>query len=44
MTLITRAAYEAIISGQEFIDRSTLEKTKYTSPSERRKLYESIIN
>lgn len=44
MTLITRAACEAIISGQEFIDRSTLEKTKYNSPSERRKLYESIIN
>lgn len=44
ITLITRAACEAIISGQEFIDRSTLEKTKYNSPSERRKLYESIIN
>ncbi len=44
MTLITRAACEAIISGQEFIDRSTLEKTKYNSPSERRRLYESMIN
>ena len=44
ITLITRAACEAIISGQEFIDRSTLEKTKYNSPSERRRLYESIIN
>jgi hypothetical protein len=44
MTLITRAACEAIISGQEFIDRSTLEKTKYNSPSERRRLYEGMIN
>jgi hypothetical protein len=44
MTLLTRAACEAIISGQEFIDRSTLEKTKYNSPSERRRLYESMIN
>lgn len=44
MTLITRAACEAIISGQEFIDRTTLEKTKYNSPSERRRLYESMIN
>ena len=44
MTLLTRAACEAIISGQEFIDRSTLEKTKYNSPSERRRLYKSMIN
>ena len=44
MTLLTRAACEAIISGQEFIDRTILEKTKYNSPSERRRLYESMIN
>ena len=44
MTLLTRAACEAIISGQEFIDRVILEKTKYNSPSERRRLYESMIN
>ena len=44
MTLLTRAACEAIISGQEFIDRAILEKTKYNSPSERRRLYESMIN
>jgi hypothetical protein len=44
MTLLTRAAYEAIISGQEFIDRVILEETKYNSPSERRRLYESMIN
>ena len=44
ITLLTRAACEAIISGQEFIDRVILEKTKYNSPSERRRLYESMIN
>lgn len=44
MTLLTRAACEAIISGQEFIDGTILEKTKYNSPSERRRLYESMIN
>ena len=44
MTLLTRAACEAIISGQEFINRAILEKTKYNSPSERRRLYESMIN
>ena len=44
MTLLTRAAYEAIISGQEFIDLAILENTKYNSPSERRRLYESAIS
>lgn len=44
MTLLTRAACEAIISGQEFIDQVILEKTKYNSPSERRRLYEGMIN
>lgn len=44
MTLLTRAACEAIVSGQEFIDREILERTKYNSPKERRRLYESIIN
>lgn len=44
MTLLTRAACEAIISGQEFIDQIILERTKYNSPSERRRLYESIVN
>lgn len=44
ITLLTRAACEAIISGQEFIDRVILEKTKYNSPSERRRLYEGVIN
>jgi hypothetical protein len=44
MTLITRAACEAIILGQEFIDQKVLEKTKYNAPSERRRLYESIVS
>lgn len=44
MTLLTRAACEAIVSGQEFIDREVLERTKYNSPNERRRLYESMIN
>jgi hypothetical protein len=44
MTLLTRAACEAIISGQEFIDQAILERTKYNSPSERRRLYESMVN
>jgi hypothetical protein len=44
MTLLTRAACEAITSGQEFIDRVVLEKTKYNSPSERRRLYENIVS
>lgn len=44
MTLLTRAACEAIISGKEFIDREILEKTKYNSPSDRRRLYESMVN
>ena len=44
MTLLTRAACEAIISGQEFIDQAILERTKYNSPSERRRLYEGMIN
>ena len=44
MTLLTRAACEAIVSGQEFIDRTILEGTKYNSPSERRRLYEGMIN
>lgn len=44
MTLLTRAACEAIILGQEFIDQKVLEKTKYNAPSERRRLYESIVS
>jgi hypothetical protein len=44
MTLLTRAACEAIISGQEFIDQAILERTKYNSPSERPRLYESMVN
>jgi hypothetical protein len=43
MTLLTRAAREAIISDKEFIDQEVLEKADYKSPSERRKLYESMI-
>jgi hypothetical protein len=44
MTILIRAASEAIISGKEFIDLEILEKTKYNSPSERRRLYESVLN
>jgi hypothetical protein len=44
MTLLTRAACEAIVSGKEVIDQEILEKTRYNSPSERRKLYESMVN
>ena len=44
MTILTRAASEAIISGKEFIDLEILGKTKYNSPSERRRLYESVLN
>lgn len=44
MTILTRAASEAIVSGKEFIDLEILEKTKYNSPSERRRLYESVLN
>lgn len=43
MIFLARAACEAITSGQEFIDRIILERTKYNSPSERRRLYESIV-
>jgi len=43
MTFLARAACEAITSGQEFIDRIILERTKYNSPSERLRLYESIV-
>lgn len=43
MTILTRAASEAIVSGKEFIDLEILEKTKYNSPSERRRLYESVL-
>ena len=43
MTILTRAASEAIISGKELIDLEILERTKYNSPSERRRLYESVL-
>jgi hypothetical protein len=41
--LLTQAACEAIKSGKEYIDLEILKFTDYRSPSERRKLYESII-
>ncbi|MSO14637.1 hypothetical protein [Rickettsiales endosymbiont of Trichoplax sp. H2] len=44
MIILTRAASETIISGKEFIDLEILEKTKYNPPSERRRLYESVLN
>lgn len=42
-TLLTQCACEAIYSGKEYIDRETLECTQYRSPTERRRLYESMV-
>jgi hypothetical protein len=42
-TLLTQAACEAIISGQEYIDLNILGRINYRSPTERRKLYENMI-
>lgn len=42
-TLLIQAACEAISSGKEYIDLEILEQVDYRSPSERRRLYESII-
>ena len=41
--LLIQASCTAIHSGKEYIDCETLKATDYMYPSERRKLYESII-
>lgn len=43
-SLLTKATCNAIRSGQECIDYKTLEQTDYRSPTERRRLYESILH
>ena len=42
--LLTQAACHAIESRKELIDLEVLENTDYRSPSERRRLYESLIH
>lgn len=42
-SLLTKATCTAIRSGKEYIDRKTLEQTDYLSPTERRRLYESML-
>ncbi len=41
--LLTQAACEAIRSGKEYIDQEILASTAYRSPTERRRLYESMV-
>lgn len=41
--LLTQAAAEVIRSGKEYIDLETLEQINYRSPTERRRLYESMV-
>lgn len=41
--LLMQAACEAIRSGKEYIDLSVLKCTDYYSPTERRRLYESMV-
>lgn len=41
--LLTKATCTAIYSGKEYIDYKTLEQTDYHSPTERRRLYESML-
>jgi type II secretory pathway predicted ATPase ExeA len=42
-TLLGKATCEAIRSGKEYIDRKIIEQTDYKSPTERRRLYESML-
>lgn len=42
-SLLTKATCAAIHSGKEYIDLKILEQTDYRSPTERRRLYESIL-
>lgn len=42
-SLLTQAACEAISSGKERIDREIIEQTKYRSPTERRRRYDSDV-
>lgn len=42
-SLLIKATCSAIRSGKEYIDRKILEQTEYRSPTERRRLYESIL-
>ena len=41
--LLIQAACDAIISGKEYIDLEILEQVNYRSPTERRKLYETMV-
>ena len=42
-TFLTQAACEAISSGKECIDLEILTRTNYHSPTQRRRLYESMV-
>lgn len=42
-SLLTKATCSAIRSGKEYIDHKILEQTEYRSPTERRRLYESML-
>ncbi len=44
VTLLTKATGVAIRSGNECIDYAILEQTNYQSPTQRRRLYESILS
>lgn len=44
VTLLIQATSTAIRSGKEFIDAEILKQTDYQSPTQRRRLYESILN
>ena len=42
-TFLTQAACEAISSEKEYIDLEILSRTNYHSPTQRRRLYESMV-
>jgi hypothetical protein len=42
-SLLIQATCLTICSGKEYIDKKVLEQTEYRSPTERRRLYESIL-
>jgi len=42
-TLITQAAIQAIITGQEFVDRNLIDSVAYHGPSEQRRLFERVL-
>jgi hypothetical protein len=43
-TLLTKVACKAISSGKEYIDLEILKNSGYCSPSEHRRLYESMVH